>query len=290
MSIETLDYTIVFNEHTVTCFEVGSVPTIGYASIEDAMTGTNPVTVPESVFDAACALLDDGVRLTTIYAHVGEETWMQWDEEPEELTAIEGEESVRKLTLSRKQRRAQRRVQNKRHKQSDRQHGKRRADSAKNLRRWEDDRAQMERAQVMWHENNKGEYVPRPFQRSNRHNTHMSPEQEHLNLLKVGAQRVSVQDVNWAKAVVQNAAEEGQEWVIYDALVEQLDYCPTPEKEVTLLTVIMLSAWSEKFDGSIAIRLPATADCIDSISHNDWYKEAVQKKVPLVVEAWNENT
>ena len=126
MSIETLDYTIVFNEHTVTCFEVGSVPTIGYASIEDAMTGTNPVTVPESVFDAACALLDQGVRLTAIYAHVGEETWMQWDEIPEELTAedIEGE----KLTISAKQRRSARRVQNKRHKQSDRKHGKRHGD------------------------------------------------------------------------------------------------------------------------------------------------------------------
>lgn len=122
MSIETLDYTVIFNGHTVTCFEVGSVPTIGYASIEDAMTGTNPVIVPESVFDAACALLDQGVHLTAIYAHVGEETWMQWDE----LTAedIEGE----KLTMSAKQRRAARRVQNKRHKQSDRAHGKRHGD------------------------------------------------------------------------------------------------------------------------------------------------------------------
>lgn len=129
MSIETLDYIINFNGHTVTCFEVGSVPTIGYASIEDAMTGTNPVTVPESVFDAACALLDQGVRLTTIYAHVGEETWMQWDEIPEELTAediaaIEGEDSIRKQAVNRKQRRAARRVQNHAHKQSDRKHGK----------------------------------------------------------------------------------------------------------------------------------------------------------------------
>lgn len=171
MSIETLDYTIIFNGHTVTCFEVGSVPTIGYASIEDAMTGTNPVTVPESVFDAACALLDQGVRLTTIYVHVGEETWMQWDEVPEELTAedialIEGEESVRKSDkLSRKQRRAIRINYNKSHKGSDRAHGKRRPDSAKNLRRWKNDEAQMERAQVMWHENNKGEYVPRPVNR-----------------------------------------------------------------------------------------------------------------------------
>ena len=129
MSIETLDYTIVFNEHTVTCFEVGSVPTIGYASIEDAMTGTNPVIVPECIFEAACALLDQGVHLTAIYAHVGEETWMQWDEIPEELTAedivaIEDEDSIRKQAVNRKQRRARRRVQNKRHKQSDRKHGK----------------------------------------------------------------------------------------------------------------------------------------------------------------------
>lgn len=282
MSIETLDYTVIFNGHTVTCFEVGSVPTIGYASIEDAMTGTNPVTVPESVFDAACALLDNGVRLTTIYAHVGEETWMQWDEEPEELTAIEGEESVRKLTMSRKQRRAERRVQNARHKTADRRHGKRRADSPKDLRRWENDEAQQERAQVMWHVDNKGDYVPRPFQRSNRHNIHMSPEQEHLNLLKVGAKRVTPKDIHWAKCIAQNATEEND---IYDTLAEYLDYCASPTKEVALLTVILLSTWKENFDGSIAIRLPATANCFDSISHNDWYKEAVRKEVPLVVEA-----
>lgn len=129
MSIETLDYTIIFNGHTVTCFEVGSVPTIGYASIEDAMTDTNPVIVPECIFEAVSALLDQGVRLTAIYAHVGEETWMQWDEIPEELTAqdivaIEGEDSIRKQTVNRKQRRAARRVQNKRHKVADRLHGK----------------------------------------------------------------------------------------------------------------------------------------------------------------------
>lgn len=140
MSIETLDYTIVFNEHTVTCFEVGSMPTIGYASIEDAMTGTNPVIVPECIFEAVCALLDQGVRLTAIYAHVGEETWMQWDEVPEELTAedivaIEGENSIRKQTVNRKQRRSARRVQNARHKVSDRKHGKHAHDVRKAI--WE---------------------------------------------------------------------------------------------------------------------------------------------------------
>lgn len=173
MTIEKLDYTVNYNGHTVTCFEVGSVPTIGYASLEDAMTDTNPVSIPEVVFDAACALLDQGIRLTTIYVHMDEDgyAYMNWDEIPEELTAedialIEGEESVRKSgKLSRKVRRAIRIDRNKSRKGSDRAHGKRRKDSAKNLRRWENDEAQMERAQVMWHENNKGEYIPRPLDR-----------------------------------------------------------------------------------------------------------------------------
>lgn len=62
--------------------------------------------------------------------------------------------------LSHKQRRAARRVQNARHKSADRLHGKRRPDSAKNLRRWENDQAQMERPQVLWCQNHKGDYVP----------------------------------------------------------------------------------------------------------------------------------
>lgn len=62
--------------------------------------------------------------------------------------------------LSHKQRRAARRVQNARHKSADRRHGKRRSDSTKNLRRWENDQAQMERPQVLWCQNHKGEYVP----------------------------------------------------------------------------------------------------------------------------------
>ena len=62
--------------------------------------------------------------------------------------------------LSRKQRRSARRVLNARHKSADRRHGKRRPDSTKNLRRWENDQAQMERPQVLWCQNHKGEYVP----------------------------------------------------------------------------------------------------------------------------------
>lgn len=80
-----------------------------------------------------------------------------------ESESVQPIQNVRKL--SRKDRRAVRIDRNKSHKGSDRAHGKRRKDSAKNLRRWENDEAQMERAQVMWHENNKGEYIPRPLDR-----------------------------------------------------------------------------------------------------------------------------
>lgn len=141
MSIETLDYTINFNGHTVTCFEVGSVPTIGYASIEDAMTDTNPVNVPEVVFDAACALLDQGVRLTTIYVHMDEDgyAYMNWNEIPEEWTAediamIEDEGAVCKQTVNRKSKRAVRIERNKQKRGSDRAHGKRRPVPRKDFR------------------------------------------------------------------------------------------------------------------------------------------------------------
>ena len=46
-----------------------------------------------------------------------------------------------------------------------RMHGKRHKPSAKNIRRWEDCRAQMGRAQVMWHESCTGEIVPVPVNR-----------------------------------------------------------------------------------------------------------------------------
>jgi len=172
-SVEILDYKVVYNGQAVTCFEVGSVSTVGYASLKDAMQNTNKVVLPDMVFKAVEDILDHGIIPATVWVAFDSTTghgWCDWEEEPEPLTvkdvlAINDEESVRKLTISAKQRRSARRKQNARHKQEDRQHGKRRADSAKNLRRWEDDCAQMERAQVMWHENNKGEYVPRPVDR-----------------------------------------------------------------------------------------------------------------------------
>jgi len=190
--------------------------------------------------------------------------------------------------LSAKQRRAARRVQNKRHKSADRAHGKKRPMSRKDAVRANDDRAQMTRPIGMWSLYPNGACHFRPFQRSNRHNNHLSYGQEVLNMLKVASKRVTAEDVNWAKAVVQNAAEEGQEWAIHDYLAEQLDYCPTPEKEVALLTVILLSWWTEQFDGYISCGLPATEDCFNSISHSNWYKWAVKQEVPLMVEAWKQ--
>lgn len=75
-----------------------------------------------------------------------------------ESESVQPTQNVRKL--SHKSRRAIRIDCNKQKKGSDRAHGKRRPDSAKNLRRWENDEAQMGRAQVLWCQNHKGEYVP----------------------------------------------------------------------------------------------------------------------------------
>ena len=289
-SINGLETARYFVEHPV-------YGTTGYPTYEDACEDMHGILGIGQFLDTVESMIQAGfigdsyifnsqnmlieIRSNCEYWTWTPETGVVYDPEPEP------DHSIRP---NRKQRRAQRRVQNACHKTADRRHGKRRADSPKDLRRWENDEAQQERAQVMWYVDNKGDYVPRPFQRSNRHNTHMSPEQEHLNLLKVGAKRVSSKDVSWAKCIAQNATEEnGNAIDIYDTLAEYLDYCVSPTKEVALLTVILLSTWSERFDGSIAIRLPATADCIDSISHSDWYKEAVRKEVPLVVEAFRAN-
>ncbi len=300
MIIEQLDYSVTveqFGTETANFFAEHPVyGTVGYPTYEDACKDMHGILGIGQYLDSVNSLIEMGLvgdhyvfnAENMITEIVNEYEGWDWTPEtgivPWESSEPELDHSIRP---NRKQRRAARRIQNKRHKQSDRQHGKRRADSAKDLRRWEDDRAQMERPQVMWHLNNKGDYVPRPFQRSNRHNTHMSFEQEHLNMLKVASKRVTAEDVNWAKAITQNAAEEGQEWAIYDALAEQLDYCLTPEKEVALLTVILLSGWTEQFDGEVTCGLPATADCLNSISHCDWYKWEVKQEVPLMVEAWN---
>lgn len=292
MSIETLDYIINFSGHTVTCFEVGSVPTIGYASIEDAMTGTNPVIVPECIFEAACALLDQGVHLTAIYAHVGEETWMQWDEIPEELTAenivaIEDEDSIRKQAVNRKQRRARRRVQNKRHKQSDRKHGKKRPMSRKDRVRAEDNRAQQERPIGMWRENCKGDYVFRPFQRTNRHNNYVSPEQDRFNALNVLGKNVTSEDIQWAKDVCVRAAynnEYADE--ISDDLKWVLSHAETLEREIALVTVIKESWWHDEFEG-IEICLPASKDCFASIEAKEYLPLCRKYDIGLVIAEYN---
>lgn len=63
--------------------------------------------------------------------------------------------------LSRKQRRSARRVQNKRHHYSDRAHGKKRMPSAKVIREADKRDVYHAHAKFVWHENHKGEWVPR---------------------------------------------------------------------------------------------------------------------------------
>lgn len=130
-SYETLDYTICFNGHNVTCFKVGSVPTIGYASLEDAIQNTNSVILPDMVFDAVEDILDHGIIPTTIWIDfnpVSGHGWCNWEEETvlskADIVMIEESNAIRKTHENRKQRRSARRVQNARHKKSDRLHGK----------------------------------------------------------------------------------------------------------------------------------------------------------------------
>lgn len=63
--------------------------------------------------------------------------------------------------LSHKQRRAARRVQNHAHKQSDRLHGKKRMPSAKFVREADRQDIYHAHAKFVWHENHKGEWIPR---------------------------------------------------------------------------------------------------------------------------------
>ena len=134
-SYETLDYTICFNGHNVTCFKVGSVPTIGYASLEDAIQNTNSVILPDMVFDAVEDILDHGIIPTTIWIDfnpVSGHGWCNWEEETvlskADIVMIEESNAIRKTHENRKQRRSARRVQNARHKSADRKHGKRHGD------------------------------------------------------------------------------------------------------------------------------------------------------------------
>lgn len=67
--------------------------------------------------------------------------------------------------LSRKQRRSARRVQNKRHHYSDRKHGKKRMPSAKVIREADKRGVYHAHAKFVWHENHKGEWIPRTIRK-----------------------------------------------------------------------------------------------------------------------------
>lgn len=174
MYIEGLDYGVTIDsKETVNYFrnfpDRGS---IGYFSYEDAEADRNPLGNVEKYLDIvedfiSAGLIGDHYVFTDGQVSEIISEYEEWDWTPETgIVPWESEtEFEPEVCRNRKQRRAIRINYNKSHKGSDRAHGKRRPDSAKNLRRWENDEAQMERVQVMWHENNKGEYVPRPVNR-----------------------------------------------------------------------------------------------------------------------------
>lgn len=169
MFIEKLDYGVTIDsKETVNYFrnfpDRGS---IGYFSFEDAEADRNSLGNVEKYLDIVEDFISAGLigdHYVFINGQVSEiiSEYEGWDWTPETgivpwKSEIDPEPEV---CLNRKQRRAARRVQNVRHKRADRLHGKRRLDSAKNLRRWENNQAQMERPQVLWCQNHKGEYVP----------------------------------------------------------------------------------------------------------------------------------
>lgn len=76
-----------------------------------------------------------------------------------ESESVQPVQTVRKL--SRKQRRAARRVQNARHHHSDRLHGKKQMPSAKFIREADKQDMYHAHAKFVWHKNHKGEWIPR---------------------------------------------------------------------------------------------------------------------------------
>lgn len=182
-----------------------------------------------------------------------------------------------------KSRRAVRIEQNKQHKGSDRAHGKKRPMSRKDRIRAEDNRAQQERPVGMWHENCKGDWAFRPFQRTNRHNNYLSPEQDRLNALNVLGENVTSEDIQWAKDVCVRAAYNNEYAdKIFDDLKWVLANAETLEREIALVTVIRQSWWHDEFYG-IEICLPATKDCFASIEAKEYLPLCKRYDIGLVI-------
>ena len=186
-----------------------------------------------------------------------------------------------------KSRRAVRIEYNKQHKGSDRAHGKKRPMSRKNRMRAENDCAQMSRPVGMWRENCKGNWTFHPFQRTNRHNNYVSPEQDRLNALNVLGHNVSVTDIQWAKNVCVRAAyNNGCVDEISNDLNWVLENAETVEREIALITVITQSWWHDEFEG-IEICLPATKDCFASIEAKEYLPLCKNYNNGLIVEKYN---
>lgn len=172
-AIEQLDYSVtvpsVNGLETVNYFVDHPVyGTVGYPTYEDAENDMHGVLGIGQFLDSVESFINAGFigdhyifnadnMIVEIISEFESWTWtpetgIVYDPEPEPENRP-----------NRKQRRAARRVQNKRHHHSDRMHGKKRMPSAKFVR--EADNHQQDiyhaHAKYVWHENRKGEWIPR---------------------------------------------------------------------------------------------------------------------------------
>lgn len=278
-AIEQLDYTVHLtmgdHEECVRFFAEHPVfGTVGYASYEDAEDDLHGFLGIGQFLDTCESMVNAGYDGDHFYFDRQEmlvkvrcDYW-KWTWTPE--TGLIYDPQSKPVYPKNKSRRAVRVEQNKQHKGSDRAHGKKRPMSRKDRMRAEDDRAQQERPVGMWRENCKGDWAFRPFQRTNRHNNYVSPEQDRLNALNVLGENVTSEDIQWAKDICVRAAyNNGYADEISNDLNWVLANAETLEREIALVTVITQSWWHDEFEG-IEICLPATKDCFTSIEAKEY--------------------
>lgn len=169
MFIEMLDYGVTIDSHeTVNYFrnfpDRGS---IGYFSFEDAEADRNPLGNVEKYLDIVGDFISAGLigdHYVFSNGQVSEiiSEYEGWDWTPETgIVPWESSEPEPENRPNRKSRRAVRIEQNKSRKGSDRAHGKKRMPSAKFVREADGQDVFHAHAKYVWHENHKGEWIPR---------------------------------------------------------------------------------------------------------------------------------
>ena len=170
MYIEQLDYSVTipsvngletarfFGEHPV-------YGTVGYPTYEDACEDMHGILGFGQFLDACESMINAGYDgdhfwfdSQNILVKIRCDYWF-WTWTPE--TGIVYDPEPEPEYPNRKSRRAVRIDRNKSHKGSDRAHGKKRMPSAKFVREADSQNIYHAHAKFVWHENHKGEYIPR---------------------------------------------------------------------------------------------------------------------------------